>query len=261
MSTIDNIILNGVTYSIGGSGSGLTDELKSAIDQLAYNVAYADDDGPDYYDAIHEALYPPAPPASLSYITAVYTQSGTVYDTDSLNSLKTNLVVTAHYTNGTTSTVSSSAYTLSGSLTAGTSTITVSYGGKTTTFNVTVTHQSVQTVYIANVGTFIRDHAYGANTDSVSDNFRNSVYSITNARSGDVLVLPAGTNSTTWETNRMISKTGTSTSTPTCTLGTFVQESSYGYYPIILGEDCDILYVACTTEHASVATWTRESGF
>ena len=77
--------------------------------------------------------------ATLSSISAVYTQSGTVYTTDSLDSLKTDLVVTAHWSNNTTSTVASTDYTLTGTLTSGTSTITVSYGGKTTTFTVTVT--------------------------------------------------------------------------------------------------------------------------
>lgn len=74
---------------------------------------------------------------SVASITAVYTQSGTVYDTDSLDSLKADLVVTANYSGGTSETVSD--YTLSGSLTVGTSTITVTYGGKTATFSVTVT--------------------------------------------------------------------------------------------------------------------------
>lgn len=118
----------------GGSGSGLTDDIKQALLQIAEKVAYVDDDGQDYYDALEEALYPPA---DLVSISAVYTQSSTVYDTDTLDSLKTDLVVTAHYSNETTQTVT--AYTLSGTLTQGTSTITVSYGGKTTTFNVTVT--------------------------------------------------------------------------------------------------------------------------
>lgn len=76
---------------------------------------------------------------TLVSISAVYTQGGTVYDTDTLDSLKTDLVVTAHYDNSTTATVASTDYTLSGTLAEGTSTITVSYGGKTTTFNVTVT--------------------------------------------------------------------------------------------------------------------------
>ena len=78
--------------------------------------------------------------AELVSISAVYTQSGTVYDTDSLDSLKSDLVVTATYSDSSTATVTT--YTLSGTLTAGTSTITVSYGGKTDTFTVTVTHDS-----------------------------------------------------------------------------------------------------------------------
>lgn len=76
--------------------------------------------------------------ATLTSISAVYTQSGTVYDTDSLDSLKNDLVVTATWSDSSTSTVASTDYALSGTLTAGTSTITVTYGSKTTTFNVTV---------------------------------------------------------------------------------------------------------------------------
>lgn len=76
--------------------------------------------------------------ATLSSISAVYTQSGTVYDTDSLDSLKSDLVVTATWSDSSTTTVASADYTLSGTLTVGTSTITVSYGGQTTTFTVTV---------------------------------------------------------------------------------------------------------------------------
>lgn len=72
-------------------------------------------------------------------ISVVYTQSGTVYDTDALNTLKADLVVTATYSDSTTATVPSADYTLSGTLEEGTSTVTVSYGGATTTFNVTVT--------------------------------------------------------------------------------------------------------------------------
>lgn len=75
---------------------------------------------------------------TLDSISAVYNQSGTVYDTDTLDSLKTDLVVTATYSDTSTATVPSTDYTLIGTLTVGTSTITVSYGGKTTTFTVTV---------------------------------------------------------------------------------------------------------------------------
>lgn len=84
-------------------------------------------------------------PPTLQSITATYTQSGTVYDTDTLDSLKSDLVVTANYSDSTTETVTD--YTLSGTLAEGTSTITVSYGGKTASFNVTVTNQNVPSGY------------------------------------------------------------------------------------------------------------------
>lgn len=118
----------------GGGGGGLTEDVKQAFLNAFAHVAWTDEHGQDYYDALEVALYP------IDHIAAVYTQSGTVYDTDSLDSLKADLVVTAFYLGGGSKTVTT--YTLSGTLTAGTSTITVSYGGKTTTFTVTVTASS-----------------------------------------------------------------------------------------------------------------------
>ena len=139
MSNINKITVNGTTYDIedttARASSGLTADVKSALLACFEQVAWINEDGQDYYNDLYDALYPPA---NLASITCVYTQSGTVYDTDSLDSLKSDLVVTAHWDDTTTSTVASSQYTLSGTLTTGTSTITVTYGGKTTTFNVTV---------------------------------------------------------------------------------------------------------------------------
>lgn len=83
---------------------------------------------------------------TVSSITAVYTQSGTVYDTDTVDSLKADLVVTAYYSDSSTQTVPAADYTLSGTLETGTSTITVSYGGKTTTFSVTITDSAQKPV-------------------------------------------------------------------------------------------------------------------
>ena len=83
---------------------------------------------------------------AVSSISAVYTQSGTVHETDSLDSLKADLVVTATFSDSTTGVIDAADYTLSGTLTVGTSTITVSYGGKTATFNVTVTQSSTVTI-------------------------------------------------------------------------------------------------------------------
>lgn len=141
MSEIDKIKYSGTDYDIGGSGgggTGLSDEAKQALLACFEKVAWIDDNGQDYYAALETALYPPV---GLLSISCVYTQSGTVYDTFSLDSLRSDLVVTAHYDDSSTGTITT--YTLSGTLTVGTSTITVSYGGKTTTFTVVVTSGSV----------------------------------------------------------------------------------------------------------------------
>lgn len=124
-----------------GSAFGISEEVKQALLQIAEKVVYIDEHGQDYYDALYAALYPPT---ELVSIAAVYTQSGTVYNTDSLDSLKADLVVTAYYDDGTTADVTSTC-TLSGTLAEGTSTITAEYNGKTATFTVTVTAQTYVT--------------------------------------------------------------------------------------------------------------------
>lgn len=118
-------------------GQGVSDDLKAALLQLAQKVAYIDDQGQTYYDDLYDALYPER---TLLSITANFQQGqAVVYNTDSLDSLKQYLTVTAVYDDASTETVPSSAYTLSGTLTTGTSVITVTYEGKTDAFNVTVT--------------------------------------------------------------------------------------------------------------------------
>lgn len=77
---------------------------------------------------------------TITGIEATYTQGQTVVYTDtSLNSLKSNLVVKAIFSDNTKSQLDDSAYTLSGTLTVGTSIVTVTYESFTTTFEVTVT--------------------------------------------------------------------------------------------------------------------------
>lgn len=132
MNLMESLMAQRLAGRSSGGGSDLTPEVKEALLDCFANVAWATEDGQQYYDALADALY------GLQSISAVYTQSGTVYDTDSLDSLKADLVVTATYGDGSTQTVPAESYTLSGTLTEGTSTITVSYGGKTTTFDVVV---------------------------------------------------------------------------------------------------------------------------
>lgn len=128
---LDALIAAKLAGGGGGGGSGLTDDVKQALLNCFNHVAWTDEHGQDYVDELEAALY------HIDHITAVYTQSGTVYDTDSLDSLRDDLVVTAFYQGMDSKTVTS--YTLSGTLTDAVSTITVSYGGKTTTFTVDVT--------------------------------------------------------------------------------------------------------------------------
>ena len=118
--------------------AGLSEQAKLALLACFEKVAWINEYGQDYYDALESALFPTA---VLQSISAVYTQSGDVYTYTSLDDLKDDLIVTGHYDDGSTSNIPSSYYTLSGTLTVGTSTITVNYASKTTTFDVTVTEK------------------------------------------------------------------------------------------------------------------------
>ena len=125
-------------------GSGLTEGVKQALLAIANHIgAWTDGNSQSYISALQSALYPPA---NLVSISAVYTQSGTVYTSDSLDDLKADLVVTGLYDDSSSREITSG-YTLSGELETGVSTITVAYGGKTTTFTVNVTYNDTTVVY------------------------------------------------------------------------------------------------------------------
>ena len=258
MSEINKININGTGYDIGSrGGTGLTNEAKTALLACFAKIAWIDEDGQDYYDALYAALYPPA---NLTSISCVYTQGGTVYDSDTLDSLKTDLVVTAHYDDSSTSVVTG--YTLSGTLTAGISTITVSYGGKTTTFTVTVTHAPVYVKNIAIDGTFIRSSGYADGSTSSQDTHLD-IYSISDVKADDVINLVCGWNSEYFTLKKQIATTGGSA--PNVTLGTFTRHAyDFGVQEVTINEDYESLYVAVMNTDpswAQYATWTREDGF
>jgi hypothetical protein len=75
---------------------------------------------------------------TLTEISAHYTGTENIYTDTPLDDLKSDLTVTATYSNNTSNILSATDYTLSGTLTEGISTITVTYRDKTTTFDVTV---------------------------------------------------------------------------------------------------------------------------
>lgn len=76
---------------------------------------------------------PDAPAKTLASISATY--SGGPVPVGTAVSALNGIVVTAHYSDSTSETVTG--YILSGTISEGSNTITVSYGGKTTTFTVT----------------------------------------------------------------------------------------------------------------------------
>ena len=140
------------TYTL--SGSGVTEALKTALLDIAENVAWATDDGQTYYQNLYDALNPEPTPAGLTSITASYDQDHPIYSTDSLETVITtinyDLTVVANYSDGTSETLSASDYTISGTVEAGASVpFTVAYGGKTATINVLILDASVVTGYEA----------------------------------------------------------------------------------------------------------------
>ena len=129
------------TYTVD---PGLSEEAKAALLACFQNVAWANESGQDYYDALHDALYPVT---GLVSISAVFTQgSAVINEGDDLNTLKQYLVVTGYYGDGISQVITD--YALSGQLTEGTSTITVLKEGKTATFTVNVTGDPVLLVYV-----------------------------------------------------------------------------------------------------------------
>lgn len=147
--------------------------VKQALDTILQNVAFKND---DVYSDELTALHAWASAINVVSITAVYTQSRTVYNTASLEELKSDLVVTASYDDGTSATITG--YTLSGTLVEGTSTISVTYEGKSASFNVTVTNEiptDYTWLYKASDGTKL-----SARTDIVSATFNGSTESLSN---------------------------------------------------------------------------------
>lgn len=111
----------------------ISEAVKVSLLNLVQHVAYIDDQGQSYYDALYATLYPD----TIERISAVFNQNGYMFSpTDELDDLIPFLTVSVQYKNGTEKQVAD--YLLSGSLDTATSVITVTYLGKTTMFTVTV---------------------------------------------------------------------------------------------------------------------------
>lgn len=116
-----------------GRLSDIPYDVKRSINTILHNVAFKNSDV--YTDEL-SVINAWASTAAVISITADFASSVNVYNTDSLDDLRSNLTVTAVYDDGTSSVING--YTLSGNLTPGTSTITVIYENASTQFTVTV---------------------------------------------------------------------------------------------------------------------------
>ena len=105
--------------------------IKNGSDNVGY--VYYTDLTYELVDEPDEPDEPDTPTVTLTSISAVYS-GGSVTAGTAVSAL-TGIVVTTHYSDGTSEAVTD--YTLSGTIAEGENTVTVSYGGKTTTFTVT----------------------------------------------------------------------------------------------------------------------------
>lgn len=126
---------DGKLWAEGGWSADAKEALLACFEQVAWKTPY----GQTYLSALETALYPEV---HLASITADYEQDRPILDTDSLDIVRLDLIVTANYSDGTSERLADDAYELSGTLVAGqTCEITVEYGGKTATINVVVTYR------------------------------------------------------------------------------------------------------------------------
>lgn len=135
--------------------SGLSDTEKSILLTLFRGAVYQDELVSETAEAYRllqnlwggeaepdEPVVPDEPEVTLSSISAVYSGGDVAVGTAPAD--LTGIVVTAHYSDGTSETVTG--YTLSGTIGEGSNTITVSYGGMAATFTVTGVAESTETV-------------------------------------------------------------------------------------------------------------------
>lgn len=124
--------LTQIEEEIADIDPGLSDAAKVALLNCFQHVAWIDEHGQTYYDALESALYADSYPK----ITAQFNSGlNVIYTDDTLDSLKQYLTVKYYETEEDAGTViASSNYSLSGMLTEGASTVFVSYSELTTSF-------------------------------------------------------------------------------------------------------------------------------
>lgn len=120
------------TQSEIDSFEGISDNVKVALLDYFAHVAWTDEHGQDYYDALYDALYNDGYPK----LTVEYDDRGhIVLISDNIDSLKEYITVKYFENSSSTGTVIPAAqYTLSGTLSAGSNMIRVTYSGTSSSF-------------------------------------------------------------------------------------------------------------------------------
>ena len=140
-TTVDPVPTQGSTNAVQSGGvyealqyAGLSENVKAALLTCFRHVAWTDEHGQNYYDALESALYADQYPK----ITATLNSgTNTIYTDDDISSLKQYLTV-KYYADRSSAgqIISANDYTLTGTLTEGTSTMFVAYNNLTTVFTI-----------------------------------------------------------------------------------------------------------------------------
>lgn len=124
---------DGLIIPVEASG-GLTSEAKTALLDCFSDVVWSSGNGPSHISALRSALFP----AGYPRIVVTFTPgTHTVYNVDTLDSLKPYLTV-KYYESASSSGTTVSTYTLSGTLSDSISYVTAEYDGLASSFSVNV---------------------------------------------------------------------------------------------------------------------------
>lgn len=153
VTTAATCTTNGVRTYTCSCGESYTEAIPATghkyVDGVCSVCGAAD---PDYEEEV-----------TLSSISATYS-GGNVAVGTAVTAL-TGIVVTAHYSDGTSATVTG--YTLSGEIAEGSNTVTVTYNGKTTTFTVTGVAEKVPVSAegVSSINWFLKNGTYGTDQE------------------------------------------------------------------------------------------------
>ncbi len=184
MTDIKKINLNGTEYTLGGSGSGVTKALKKALIDIFQKVAYVDDNGQQYFEALETALGTKAtalavePSSFASYtIGATKQLTAVTTPTDALDELTWSSSNTDVATVDATGLVTIIGY--------GSAVITVSTGTLSATSSVTVSQAVVTSIdAVFNQGTATIYDSYELNELkqylTVTANYNNGTSAVVN---------------------------------------------------------------------------------